>query len=758
MSAGGLYAVDSEDDDFQSPSRIGHRRSDRKGAGLDGIPTAGPPGASAGRVGWPSGKRRPGDRDWRQGSGVGDLREAGSGVVENSIGRGGRTGPKRMRMGGRMEQEAIDLCAWQGGGALSASDRGNCTGRDRKDREGQRGVCDPLGAEARMRPAEQKENDWGLEGTLPSPKGEQEVGDRVGGNELEGGCTGGGGFEGGDCVDEGGFEGGHCMDSGGFEVLDCDEGKAGAASVRREGSCPVCGCELALVAETELGRLAHVNGCLDKGSEVDCRKGKKEVVDGCLGVTGDGNCCLASGSDGGGCHAGVQKGSGNVCREEWLETDSDGSSIDIEEWLLPLGLAKYAPLFKAAEVDRVVLPYLTENDLVEMGIQCPEDRQAILVEAHTLTQVVPVGLMNNARHTEWNALVGPHQDPVEDAHEGRCRQNHLIGPTGSSHLVQRTLHQVLGVHSRGRLSHRRGGHTAHPSAIRRKQPDGGQWLPEWQRVPGTQFVVDRFNKVWGVRCKSWFLTHFHSDHYHGLNASFDKGTIYCTPTTARLAHAQLRVPWPRLVEVELKHPRVIEGVRVTFFDANHCPGAAMVLFEPPDAPPVLHTGDARLTPAIRDEPSIQALCGRGAVLVLDTTYCDPRYAFPVQEDVVRFVAEAASREAANPSTLCLFGTYTIGKERIFFGAARALGRRVFVEGRKAAVLACVDMPREERAMLTTRREETNLHVVGAAVSILLFAKCCSAFQGTGNCGMPLVCGHNPAAHGRGVRAPAYGSI
>ena len=32
---------------------------------------------------------------------------------------------------------------------------------------------------------------------------------------------------------------------------------------------------------------------------------------------------------------------------------------------------------------------------------------------------------------------------------------------------------------------------------------------------------------------------------------------------------------------------------MTFVDANHCPGAAMILFEPVGKAPVLHTGDFR---------------------------------------------------------------------------------------------------------------------------------------------------------------------
>lgn len=45
--------------------------------------------------------------------------------------------------------------------------------------------------------------------------------------------------------------------------------------------------------------------------------------------------------------------------------------------------------------------------------------------------------------------------------------------------------------------------------------------------------------------------------------------------------------------VELGRPVLVGGVRVTFLDANHCPGAAMALLEPPGRPPILHTGDCR---------------------------------------------------------------------------------------------------------------------------------------------------------------------
>ena len=110
--------------------------------------------------------------------------------------------------------------------------------------------------------------------------------------------------------------------------------------------------------------------------------------------------------------------------------------------------------------------------------------------------------------------------------------------------------------------------------------------------------------------------------------------------------------------------------------------------------------------------AIRKIRDKSAILVLDTTYCDPKYDFPPQDDVVRFVREAARTEAAGGDALCLFGTYTIGKEKLFFAAAKALGRKVFVDTAKRRVLSCLDLAEEEVALLTTDRGETNLHVVG----------------------------------------------
>ena len=247
-------------------------------------------------------------------------------------------------------------------------------------------------------------------------------------------------------------------------------------------------------------------------------------------------------------------------------------------------------------------------------------------------------------------------------------------------------------------------------------------LPPWQRIEGATFVIDSFGGA-GRRatpCAGHFLTHFHSDHYGGLSGTWpaDK-PIFCTLVTAKLAALRLRVPRAALRVLPLGRRVVIAGgCAVTLLDANHCPGAAMVLFEPPPpAPPTLHTGDcrwddARMRAAL--EPHLAALRDRSALrVVLDTTYGCPlaRATFPPAAEAAAFVAAAVAAEAFNPRTLFLFGTYTIGKEAVFLAAARAAGKRVYCGAAKRAVLDCLELSEADRALITGDEGATNLHVV-----------------------------------------------
>ncbi|KAK9272293.1 hypothetical protein L1049_002664 [Liquidambar formosana] len=154
---------------------------------------------------------------------------------------------------------------------------------------------------------------------------------------------------------------------------------------------------------------------------------------------------------------------------------------------------------------------------------------------------------------------------------------------------------------------------------------------------GTPFTVDAFRYGHIEGCSAYFLTHFHYDHYGGLTKGWSHGPIYCSPLTARLLRMCLSVnpSFIRPLEQNIEH--VIEGIRVTMLDANHCPGAALIHFRLPlpNAQCYLHTGDFRACKLMQSYPLL--VNQRVHVLYLDTTYCNPKYRFPSKEDVLSFV-------------------------------------------------------------------------------------------------------------------------
>jgi len=241
-----------------------------------------------------------------------------------------------------------------------------------------------------------------------------------------------------------------------------------------------------------------------------------------------------------------------------------------------------------------------------------------------------------------------------------------------------------GSHMKGRGGLRRwGGWGEQDGATRR--------CPFYKKIPGTPFTVDAFRYGGVDGCKAYFLTHFHSDHYGGLTKSWSHGLIFCTPVTARLVSMCLYVDMQWLRPVELGVPHVIEGVEVRFLEANHCPGASLILFQLPGGQRILHTGDFRACKGMQTYPE---LCGsRIFSLYLDTTYCDPKYKFPLQQDVIAFVVKVTrAAMAQNSRTLVVVGAYSIGKERVYLGIAKALGLKIFADQRRGRVLSSLDWP------------------------------------------------------------------
>ena len=70
-------------------------------------------------------------------------------------------------------------------------------------------------------------------------------------------------------------------------------------------------------------------------------------------------------------------------------------------------------------------------------------------------------------------------------------------------------------------------------------------------------------------------------------------------------------------------------MEVTLVDANHCPGAAQLLFALPGGRRYVHVGDFRFHARMLADARLAAF-QRADALYLDTTYCKPAHCFPLQ--------------------------------------------------------------------------------------------------------------------------------
>ncbi|KAM4715198.1 DNA cross-link repair 1A protein [Anableps anableps] len=245
----------------------------------------------------------------------------------------------------------------------------------------------------------------------------------------------------------------------------------------------------------------------------------------------------------------------------------------------------------------------------------------------------------------------------------------------------------------------------------RVNADGEVQLPRcpfYKKIPGTKFVVDafRYGEIAGIT--TYFLTHFHSDHYGGLTKS-STFPVYCNRITGNLVKSKLRVAEQYVHILPMNTEVNVEGVRVILLDANHCPGAAMLLFFLPDGQTVLHTGDFRADPSMETYPEL--LGCRVQTLYLDTTYCSSGYTFPRQQEVINFAANTAFELVTlNPRTLVVCGSYSVGKEKVFLALAEVLGSKVCLSRDKYNTMCCLES-QQIKERITTNWKAAQVHVL-----------------------------------------------
>ncbi|XP_073129443.1 uncharacterized protein [Henckelia pumila] len=437
-------------------------------------------------------------------------------------------------------------------------------------------------------------------------------------------------------------------------------------------SCPICGADISGVSDDL--RHAHTNECLDK--------------------MGDSNDVAVAGDD-----TRTHQCPGQVVDASPLKsTDKYVNVSPVVEWLRNLGLAKYEDIFVREEIGWDELQRLTEEELCIIGVSALGPRKKIIhalkelrygsTKADEPTANVSKGVADETKPTTNKLITDYFSGPLSE------RKGRSVTCNGQTNVKKSQANPTRSRRSIQRKDCIRNG----------KEKDG----PLWCRIPGTTFRVDAF-KYLKRDCSHWFLTHFHLDHYQGLTKSFGHGIIYCSSITAKLVKQKIGISPDKIQVLPLNQKINIAGTDVTCFDANHCPGAIIILFEPPNGKPVLHTGDFRFGEEMTKLSFLQ-VCPIHT-LILDTTYCDPQYDFPKQEAVIQFVIDSIQAEAFNPKTLFLIGSYTIGKERLFIEVARVLRKKIYVTSAKLRILECLDLPQEDMQWLTLNEQESHIHVV-----------------------------------------------
>ncbi|CCH40802.1 DNA cross-link repair 1A protein [Wickerhamomyces ciferrii] len=251
----------------------------------------------------------------------------------------------------------------------------------------------------------------------------------------------------------------------------------------------------------------------------------------------------------------------------------------------------------------------------------------------------------------------------------------------------------------------------------KSKPKGGKPRVPRQSKPIPDFKILTFNNNYKLNVDGfqfqdhpsidkYFLSHYHSDHYIGLSKKWSQGIIYTSKTTSNLLQSIMKIPSERIIGLEFGIPHdLTEQIKVTLFDANHCPGGAIFLFEEYNPKGeiikrILHTGDFRVSKQHLDLFKDMFL----DEIYLDTTYMNPVYTFMLQSLVIKQTCEFLESIINNTITknsilnyftqnqdyLILIGSYSIGKEKLYIQLAKTINSKILITKERYKFLSCIE--------------------------------------------------------------------
>ncbi|OIV98084.1 hypothetical protein TanjilG_25949 [Lupinus angustifolius] len=207
---------------------------------------------------------------------------------------------------------------------------------------------------------------------------------------------------------------------------------------------------------------------------------------------------------------------------------------------------------------------------------------------------------------------------------------------------------------------------------------------------GLPFSVDTWSQSSKATKRHHFLTHAHKDHSSNIT-SYSSFPIYSTLLTRTLVLQH----YPQLVDslfvsIEVGQSLIVQdpdgSFTVTAFDANHCPGAVMFLFEGKFGN-ILHTGDCRLTPECLynlpgkyvGKQGKQPRCSLDCVF-LDCTFGNFSHGMPSKHSSIQQVINCIWK---HPDASTVYLTCDmLGQEEILVNVSQTFGANIYVEKAK----------------------------------------------------------------------------
>lgn len=205
---------------------------------------------------------------------------------------------------------------------------------------------------------------------------------------------------------------------------------------------------------------------------------------------------------------------------------------------------------------------------------------------------------------------------------------------------------------------------------------------------GLPFSVDTWTSN-SRKKRHHFLTHAHKDHSQGIlgHASYP---IYATALTKTLVLQY----YPQLdsnffVGIEIGQSLVIDDLdgefMVTAFDANHCPGAVMFLFEGRFGN-ILHTGDCRLIPELLQCLPQKYLAGKEKehcpldYVFLDCTFGRAPFKMPCKQLAIQQVINCIWKHPDAPTVY--LSCDLLGQEEILVNVSETFGCKIYIDKEK----------------------------------------------------------------------------